>query len=216
MKVKEKACLQSNLVCWNIFVQLFLLCNALRIAIWKRAFLLLFKLRFLDISIAISLLPEMSVTISASDKQTRTGHMRYVSIQRQEGKARPQGGVTHTSQGQKEVRRKSDWAVGKYLGGGGKSVKLLFPWFPQVWLVQRALCTRGPVPHSLGYKDPTQARNPTGKPSEWPRTTNYGPKPIWLHGAENFLKNAPLPNGPTVPITKCKILYTYVWRFFLN
>lgn len=59
----------------------------------------------------------MSVTISASDKQTRTGHMRYVSIQRQEGKARPQGGVTHTSQGQKEVRRKSDWAVGKYLGG---------------------------------------------------------------------------------------------------
>lgn len=56
MKMKKKACLQSNRVCSNIFIQLFSLCNALLIAIWKRAFLLQFKLYFLNIFIAISLL----------------------------------------------------------------------------------------------------------------------------------------------------------------
>lgn len=57
MKMKKKACLQSNCVCSNIFIQLFSLCNALLIAMWKWAFLLRFKLYFLNVFIAISLLP---------------------------------------------------------------------------------------------------------------------------------------------------------------
>ena len=56
MKMQKKACLQSNHVCSNIFIQLFSLRNALLIAIWKWAFLLRFKLCFLNIFIAISLL----------------------------------------------------------------------------------------------------------------------------------------------------------------